>query len=391
LTSQIVDQITCPPGKDEHTVIDDALPGFGVRVRPSGAKRWVCMMEIDGKTRRVTIGRLELYTLDEARRRARKILAKGRLGIDPAAEKAAARAAAKQTLGAVVQRYLVEREGKLRQTSARLVRYYLLRWWKPLHAMPLHKIARRDIAPYLGGPPQAAAQARSKLSALYAWAIKEGLVEFNPVVGTRIPDEHIKPRERVLSEQELIAVWRACGDDHYGRIVKLLILTAARRKEIGHMRWSELDADRGIWTLPAERSKNAKAHTLALPAAAWQLIGEQSNQQNDFLFGRRVPFCDWVRGKEALDRRAGVRAWVIHDLRRTTATMMAEIGIQPHIIEAILNHISGHKGGVAGIYNRAGYERETRNALGSWADHVQALVSGNERKIVTLRGLEQTS
>jgi hypothetical protein len=86
-----------------------------------------------------------------------------------------------------------------------------------------------------------------------------------------------------------------------------------------------------------------------------------------------------------LDQRAGITPWVLHDLRRSTATGMAEAGIQPHIIEAVLNHVSGHKGGVAGIYNKASYEREMRAALALWADHVRSLVEGGERKIIPLR------
>ena len=154
------------------------------------------------------------------------------------------------------------------------------------------------------------------------------------------------------------------------------------------MRWSELDADRGTWTLPSERSKNGRAHTLPLPSIAWEIIESVPRRATrDRLFGVHAGegFTNW-HAKDDLDLRLGaaVRPYHLHDIRRSVATRMADIGVQPHIIEQILNHQSGHRSGVAGIYNRSSYEREVRAALALWADHIRSIVDGDERKVVLL-------
>ena len=151
------------------------------------------------------------------------------------------------------------------------------------------------------------------------------------------------------------------------------------------MRWDELDQEKGTLTISATRSKNGRAHTLPLPPMAWQIIASVPVWHGgDYLFGRRSGFGAWAINKTLLDHRAGIVAWTVHDIRRSVATGMAEIGIAPHVIEAVLNHVSGHKGGIAGIYNKATYEREMRSALALWADHVRSLVEGGPPKVVML-------
>jgi integrase len=152
----------------------------------------------------------------------------------------------------------------------------------------------------------------------------------------------------VLSNAELVAVWNACdGDDDYGHIVRLLILTGARRQEIGGMQWTEFDPV-GNWTLPAARSKNKRQHVVALPPAALAIIvAVPRRADREHLFGDRsvCGFVRWAEGKRLADRRLGnsVKSWRLHDIRRTVATRLADIGIEPHIIEALLNHFSGHR------------------------------------------------
>jgi len=217
--------------------------------------------------------------------------------------------------------------------------------------------------------------------------MEEGWTPANPVIGTRKPADS-KPREHVLNNAELVSVWRACGDDNFGRIVRLLILLGSRRAEVGGMRWSELDLDAGTWTLPAERSKNHRQHVIALPPAATEIIKSVPRTSRDQLFGDRAGkgFTSWSRGRQDLDRRfAGkVRPWRIHDLRRTVATGMADIGVEPHVIEGALNHFSGHRHGIAGVYNRSNYERPVKAALARWGEHVAALVEGRASKVVSL-------
>jgi integrase len=390
LTKASIATLTLPPGKSDAIFFDSELPGFGLRVRAGGSRKWIVQYQLHGhQQRRCTIGSVAVFDPDQARKAAREYLAKARLGQDPQAEKVEAGIAAKQTLGAVVPRYLAEKASKLRATTLRGTQRYLLKHWKPLHGKPLHKIERRDVAVHLGGDAlSAAARARTALSALFAWAIEEGLCDLNPVIGTRVPDAGRLPRSRVLSDAELVEIWNTCRDDDFGRMVKLLILTGARRNEVGGMRWSELDRERGTWTLPGERTKNHRQHTLALPPMAWAIIDAVPHRHGlDRLFGasRGAGFDAWTAAKRKFDERVKIAPYVLHDLRRTVATRMADLGVAPHIIEALLNHVSGHKAGVAGIYNRSSYEREVRAALALWADHVRSIVEGGERKIIPLR------
>jgi integrase len=376
-------------GKADKIYFDDDLPGFGLRLR-AGSKRmvWVCRYEYAGIQRKLTIGSAALLTPDQAREKARRAMAEVVLGDDPQAKKAEERVKARITLRYIAAQYLGVQEKRLRPRSLRDARYYLLRLWKPLHGLPVHKITRRDVAVVLNDiarkAPVAAARARSNLSALFAWAIGEGLAESNPVLGTNNPDKGIA-RDRVLTDDELAALWNVCQDDDSGRIVKLLILTAARREEVGGMLWGELG--NGSWTIPASRTKNGREHALPLPELAWQVIEQTPRRPtNDRLFGIGPRgFNNWHKAKMAFDARCQIAPWRLHDLRRTVATRMADIGIQPHIIEAVLNHVSGHKAGVAGVYNRSSYQREVKNALAIWADHVASIVGGEERKIIPLQ------
>ena len=148
------------------------------------------------------------------------------------------------------------------------------------------------------------------------------------------------------------------------------------------MRWNELDLDAGTWALPATRAKNNRAHVITLSVPALDIIRSAPQSERGALFGDRAGtgFTNWSYGKLDLDRRltGSVKAWRVHDLRRTVATRMADIGVEPHIIEACLNHFSGHRAGVAGIYNRSPDERQIAQALQRWADHVGQLVSGKK-------------
>jgi integrase len=195
-------------------------------------------------------------------------------------------------------------------------------------------------------------------------------------------------RDRVLTPDELRKIWLASEDDDYGKIVRLLILLGQRRQEVGACCWSWIDSERGTFTIPKERSKNKKPHTLPLLPMALEIINSVPRMASrDCLFGSRNPagFSSWSTGKEALDARSGVSNFTIHDVRRSVATGMADIGIAPHVIEQILNHQTGHRRGVAGIYNRSSYPREVRAALALWEDHIRSLIEGTPRKVVHMQ------
>jgi integrase len=243
------------------------------------------------------------------------------------------------------------------------------------------------VASEKGGPT--ANRMRATLSKFFGWAIQEGLLDgANPVIGTNQQTE--RSRDRVLSGDELRQIWNALdGHSAYAAIVRILMLTGARANEIGGLRWSEIVGDKIV--LPGARTKNGREHIIPLTVAVRALL-DQRPRTRDVVFGRSQGFHGWAWSKIALDQRlrdsgAALAHWTHHDLRRSMATHMAESGTPPHIIEAVLNHVSGHKAGVAGIYNRASYEPQKRIALEKWADHVEALVGAKRAAtLVRLRG-----
>ena len=212
---------------------------------------------------------------------------------------------------------------------------------------------------------------RSSLSAFFAFAIREGLTEVNPVLGTGKADEG-PSRDRVLSEAELRAVLSALGSDPFSEIVRLLVLSAQRREEIGSLQWSEIDFDRGLIILSPARTKNKRLHELPISSQVWAIL-ERQPRRNEFVFGRR--WTSWSNARVCLDQRLPeMPSWRLHDLRRTAATIMADrLDLLPHIIEAVLNHVSGSRAGVAGVYVRAKYQDQMRAALQTWGDYIDRL------------------
>jgi integrase len=250
--------------------------------------------------------------------------------------------------------------------------------------MSVFDIRRGDVAARVAeiasaSGPVAASRARCALSTCFAWCIAEGWeLPANPVTGTNCPAEPA-PRDRVLSADELRALWGALPDNDFGQIVRLLILLGQRRNEIGGMCWSELRED-GVWVIPAARCKNHREHALPLSPMAQRIIEAQPRRNGcEVVFGEGARgFNGWGHAKAALDKRLaadGIQHFRLHDLRRTIATMLVDrLGVLPHVVEAILNHASGHRSGVAGIYNRARYSTEMRNALDRWALEVARIV-----------------
>jgi integrase len=395
LTKPNLARLSLPEGKSELIVFDESMPGFGVRVRAGGKRVWLVQFRIGHKQRRITLGSVDVLDPEEAKKRAKAALAKVQLGSDPQVEKLEARIIASATLAVVAARYLGGyAKTRLKPKTFIGVARYLNQHWATLAEMPVHKIGRADVAARLAdiatrNGPFAANRARAALSALYSWAIGEGLVDQNPVVGTRKATDEIS-RDRILSEEELRSIWQLGGDGEYGAIIRLLILTGQRREEVGGMLRSELRLQDGLWSISAERTKNGRPHDVPLSTFALDILHAQSKREDrDLLFGAREgAFQGWSRAKEALDNRllaalknahgekAKLKPWRLHDIRRTMATRLGDLGVLPHVVEAILNHSSGHKAGVAGIYNRAIYAPEKRAALQKWADHIAALSGG---------------
>jgi integrase len=351
---------------------DTTVTGFGARRQTNGVFYYVRYRH-NGTQIVKSIGRHGALTPDTARAKARQLLGLVAGGDDPFA-----RALASEGFAVSVGHYLERKRPSLKPNSFKEAERYLRNHSAPLHRLRLDQIDRRKVAALLGDietscGPVSRNRARTALSAFYVWAIQEGLVEINPVQGTGKADEG-RSRERVLTPQELKALWHSRSDDCFDQIVRLLLLTGQRRNEIGHLQWSEIDLKRKLIVLAPERTKNSRQHEIPLSQQALVILQRQPRRNaTDFVFGSKRGFNDWSGSKAVLDASVRIALWRLHDLRRTCATGMAELGVQPHIIEAVLNHVSGHKGGVAGIYNRARYEGEMRGALQRWADHVAVI------------------
>jgi integrase len=395
LTQASIERLALPAGKSEAIIFDDDVPGFGLRLRAGGSRTFIVQYALGSRQRRMTIGTAKILDAAKARQTARNLLAKVRLGHDPAAERTEARVrASDEPLGAIIGRFLARQEGRLRPRSYIDARRYLERYWKPLHELHVATISRATIAARLGKianehGPVSADRARGTLSSFFAWAIGEGLCDTNPVVGTNKHFDGAKSRDRVLTDRELAVIWKVLPDSDYGAIVRLLILTAQRREEIGALRWSEVDLEGCEITLPPARTKNNRPHDVPLSKPALAILKSRlAHAGRDLVFGDgprarngRHPgpeggFQGWSHCKAILDKQTSlIGSWRLHDVRRTVATRMAELGVQPHVIEAVLNHVSGHKAGVAGVYNRSSYATEKREALSFWGKHVEALTA----------------
>jgi len=416
LTAKNLQGLKLPADKTDHLFWDDDIPGFGLRVRAGGSRSWVFQYALGDKQRRLSLGAAtpESFTKHKGpegtiklgiREQAAQLHAKVKLGHDPAGEKQQARKTSTDTFEEVAKRFLVFQKahgGKdskgLRQSSYIELERHLTKHAKALDRLLLDKIQQRDIASVISAVrtvhPVTANRVRTSLASLFGWAISEGLITSNPVIGTKRTDE--KSRDRVLDATELRLIWNALDDNHFGAIMKLLALTGQREAEIAGMRWYELKDD--VLVLPPERTKNHREHMVPLSEPAQAIIAEQPRRFDregnlrELVFGfGQGPFSGWGKAMEILNKRIAEKTghalphWTPHDLRRSFATHASGLGIQPHIIEVILNHVSGFRAGVAGIYNRHAYDAEKRTALALWADHLLAIVENRESNVTSLR------
>jgi integrase len=394
LTATAVRSLTLPRGKREAIIFDDDVPGFGIRLREAGSRTFVFQYALGDRQRRVTLGPVTAIGLGKARDTAKNLYAAVRLGRDAAGEKADARVKAAETFEAAARLFLAHQRTRLRPRSYPDVERHLLMHARALHGLQLLRVERRDIATCItavavNNGMVTANRVRTSLSSFFTWAMQQGLVDGNPVIGTTRNQE--RPRERVLEPAELRLIWNALEENDFGAIIKLLALTCQRAGEISGLRWSEIRETAIV--LSGERTKNHRPHTIPLSEPAKALLDVQRRRPGrDLVFGNGTgPFSGWSNCKGRLDAKIAAATgkplphWTPHDLRRTAATGMADLGVQPHVVEAVLNHVSGHKAGVAGIYNRASYEPEKRRALEIWAEHLLAIVEGRAAAVVPLK------
>lgn len=377
-----------PPANGQHEVWDSAIPGFGVRITSKGARSFVLLYRHHGHLRRWTLGRYPSLTLAKARKMASDALTILEAGRDPQTVQEAQTHDFPETLETFFTTYC-DHQNKA-STAAETRRNMTATFLEPWRRKSLADIGRADVIAITDdlmatGRPSAARHAHAHARKFFAWCIERGLLEASPMAGLK-PPVRAKNRARALSLAELAQVYRSAHQLGYpfGTIVKLLILTGQRRGEVAGMEWAEFDKPSKTWTIPSERTKNGRAHALPLGPLARRIVRTTPRLSANFAFPARgnddTTFSGWSKAKAQIDELAGVKDWTLHDLRRSTATRLASLGVAPHIVERILNHAGGTFAGVAGVYNRFEYTDEMRAALRTWEKHLLAEIKKSARR-----------
>jgi integrase len=396
-----------PPASGRIEIWDAMLPGFGLRISDKGSKSWVVLYRVRGSAtgkRRLTLGRYPIISLAKARARARHLFEAASEGVDPAEALAPAREPApsfENVAEQFIRRYTKPKNRGWHRQQVDLAREFAPYWGK----RPIDTITRRDMLDALDRisdrvSPLCANRQLALIRKFFNWCLERGILETSPAANVKPPGREVS-RDRVLSDDEIRSVWTCCDavGHPFGSNFKLLLVTARRREEVGRMRWADLDLGKGNWTIPRERSKNDVANEVPLSPLALAIIKKLPHFEGEALVfaaanGSGHPASGYSKAKLRLDRMIAARRasdglpempeWWIHDLRRTAASGMARLSVPPHVIERVLNHISGSQSGVAGIYNRYGYLPEKRQALDAWSRYVEGLVRPGPRNVVEL-------
>jgi integrase len=400
---------TLKPGAARREIPDGIVHGLYFVMQPSGAASWAVRYRRAGASRKLTLGTYPAIDLKNARELASAALVAVARGDDPAAEKKQAKRAivamrpSHDLIENVCATY-IERQAKpnTREASWREVERILKREIAGAWAgRRLGDISRADIHVLLDGivdrgAPVLANRTLAAFRRVCNWAIGRGIIEASPCDRVKAPFIE-QTRDRVLSDDEIRLAWQAFESAGwpFGNIAQLLLLTGARRDEVGQMTWGEVDLAAKTWTITKERSKNGQSHELPISDAAMRIIESLPHVGDGkgliFTTNGKTPASGYSRAKLNFDKAIlqGMREassypdgitpperWTLHDLRRTAASGMAGLGIAPHVVEAVLNHKSGTIKGVAAVYNRYNYSAEKRAALEAWARALDAIVTG---------------
>jgi integrase len=385
LTQTRIQGLKCPPEKRDMLVFDDEQRGLGVRVTARGGKTYLAQYAFDGQKRRVPLGSCSAVSLAKARDAVRAMMGDVAKGIDPAAERKKAASEARRmaahealTLEALLSDWqalhLTSKRPRYASEAVRAVRNAFSRYLD----LPTADLDRATAVKTLDamarkGSTAMAARTAAYGKAAYGWAVKRGALSVNPFIN--LPVAPTTRRERVLSDYELAALWRATDESRaFNNIVRFLILTGQRREEVAGIVWAELSGDLSTWTIPASRAKNGATHIVPLSAPAQELLRNVPVFDGLLFPGLRGAFNGWSKSKSALDARSGVTGWRLHDLRRTLATGLQRLGVRLEVTEQILNHVAGSRAGIVGIYQRHDFALEKRAALEAWGEHIMAIV-----------------
>ena len=380
---------------------DGHIRGFGVRVSAKGLKTFYLTYRVHGKNRRLMLGHYPQTTLTKARAKAHAALAAVKDKADPKTKAVVRPTSFSAALGEFVELYC---KTSNRASTAYETERVLRAVFEPLWGTRrLETIAKADVLAVTdrllrAGKPSAANHAFSAARKFFSWCVARDFVPVSPCYTLKAPAP-IGKRTNVIEDKDLVVLWRAAADEvgyPFGPIFQLLTLTAQRRGEVCGMRWDEIDLDNGLWNIPARRTKNGHPHTVPLTPTALEILEQiaprAARTKSPFVFpARGMPdqsYTGYSKGKRELDAAADLKRreattaagddadeigdleWTLHDLRRTAATRMAELGVLPHVVERVLNHVSGTFGRVAGIYNRFQYVDEMREALTVWEAHL---------------------
>jgi integrase len=368
-----------------YTHADTQLPGHYVRVQPSGSKTYaVIMRDPRGKQVLHTIGSATLHTIAEARELARDAIKAIKAGKDRQGP---------QSFAAVAEEWFkrhVEAKG-LRSKSE--IRRYLDK-----HILPewggrdFESIRRSDVAKLLdkiedGAGAVSADLVLSTVRGIFNWYATRHDNYSSPIVkGMRRSSPKERARKRVLSDDEIRAVWQAASENGtFGAFMRVLLLTAQRREKVAAMRWQDVSVE-GVWTIPTEAREKGTANELPLPEAALAIIKAQPRyESNPYVFaGRGGTHCSaYSKGKATLDAKLKVASWRLHDLRRTARSLMARAGVRPDIAERVLGHAIQ---GVEGVYDRHSYREEKAHALKALAGLIENILRPESARVRQLRG-----
>jgi integrase len=379
LTRTLVRDIQ-PTSKDV-IVWDEDVTGFALKVTPRGKKSFLVQYRtLDHVERKLKIGDCSTMKPDKARDIARDILMEVRKGGDPAKARKAKRASRGEgTLKELFDDYKAHKKAEGRRSSAEIERIFKHDILPEFGKRKPEEISTHEVSILLNKvaarSPSVAWAVRRQLSAFYSWAIPSlphGTI--NPVTHASRPPK-VRSRDRVLTNEELKSLWKAVDNerDPWRTALKLLILTGQRREEVLSADWQEFDLRRKVWTIPAVRAKNGKAHVVPLSGPVVKLL-EQLPNRTGRLFPKGTGIVSRA-AKRIRDAMGDVPHWTWHDLRRTVATGLQQLNVRLEVTEAILNHVSGSRAGIVGVYQRHDWADEKREALNKWAQAVVRIVS----------------
>jgi integrase len=360
-------------------------------VGSSGAKTFILRKRVGGKARNLTLDRYHerRFTLADARKKARALISDIEAGAEPQARgRSRSGRSTASTVEALFEDYRVAKAD--RRSIAEIERIFRKYVFPEFGGRLADSITRADITRLIDSIP-AKTMARAvaaQLSAFYSWAMPRlDRLESNPCRDAWKPP---KPpsRDRVLSEDEIRAVWKASLEEPvpFGSGIRLLMLTLQRRDEVFSADVAEFELGKAVWTIPGARAKNGVAHIVPLSPAALAEIKPLVGERRD---GRLFPARGrpehapsgfsrlWERMRRRVEKQLGrpVERFTMHDLRRTGATGLQRLGVRLEVTEAVLNHVSGSRGGIIGVYQRHHFTEEKREALTRWANDLARIIA----------------